>query len=227
MTRDDVVALLRRHQDALNRHDVDALTALYVDDAVIESPMFDAVRGREAIRQSFERLFTVFPDYAVSLSDADFLSDGERAATFGTVTATHSVELFGLPPTGQRIVYHAARLYTLRRGTIARERRLYDFRGVLERLEKTRLDRELVLASAVQNALCRSAHGGAFFDAVSASLPSADVGAQIAPIWLACRSARIDRGPIVRAKFSAASCLSVAGIARVFASPLSAARVCR
>jgi steroid delta-isomerase-like uncharacterized protein len=168
--------LLRRHQDALNRHDVPALVALYSDDAVLISPMFETVTGREAIGRSFERLFTIFPDYSIQMSDALSLFEGDRAAEFSTVTATHQVELFGLPPTGQRIEYHAARLFTLRGGQIAYEQRIYDFGGVLERLEKTRTDRELGLAKAVQAALCRTRHEGTFFEAVGSSLPCRAIG---------------------------------------------------
>jgi steroid delta-isomerase-like uncharacterized protein len=176
MTRDDVVALLRRHQDALNRHDVEALTALYSDDAAIESPMFDRVQGREAIRRSYERLFALFPDYTIEMRDALFIAEGDRAAEFSRVTATQRLDLFGLPPTGHPVEYHAARLFTLERERIASEQRIYDFRGVLERLEKARLDQELTVASAVQHTLCRTRHAGAFFDAVGSSLPCRAIG---------------------------------------------------
>jgi steroid delta-isomerase-like uncharacterized protein len=176
MTRDDVVALLRRHQDALNRHDVETLTALYVDDAVIESPMFDRVHGHDAIRRSFERLFAIFPDYTIEMRDALFIAEGDRAAEFSRVTGTQRLDLFGLPPTGQPVEYHAARLFTLAQDRIAYEQRIYDFRGVLERLEKARLDQELTVASAVQHTLCRTQHNGAFFDVVGSSLPCRAIG---------------------------------------------------
>jgi steroid delta-isomerase-like uncharacterized protein len=176
MTRDAVRQLLRRHQDALNRHNVADLMELYADDAVLESPMFDTVRGRDAIGRSFDRLFTIFPDFTVHMSDALFLADGDRAAEFSRVTGTHDVELFGLPPTGQVIEYNAARLFTLRGGVIVNEQRIYDFRGVLERLEKTRLDRELTMASVVQHALCRTRHHGQLFDTVGATLSCRAIG---------------------------------------------------
>jgi steroid delta-isomerase-like uncharacterized protein len=176
MTREQVRELLRRHQDALNRHDVPVLMSLYADDAVIESPMFETVRGPVAIRQSFERLFELFPDYSIEMSDALFISEGNRAAEFSRVTGTQRLELFGLPPTGQRVEYHAARLFTLRHGHIAYEQRIYDFRGVLERLEKARLDQELSVASAVQRTLCQTNHVGPFFEVVGSSLPCRAIG---------------------------------------------------
>lgn len=176
MTREQVRHILQQHQDALNRHDVDALTSLYAPDAVLESPMFETVRGRAAIRGSFERLFELFPDYAIEMSDALFISEGNRAAEFSRVTGTQRLELFGLPPTGQRVEYHAARLFTISKGLIANEQRIYDFRGVLERLEKARLDQELLVASAVQQTLCQIDHAGAFFEVVGSSLPCRAIG---------------------------------------------------
>ena len=176
MTREQVRSLLRQHQDALNRHDVQALTALYTDDARIESPMFDTVQGRAAIERSFERLFALFPDYTIEMRDALFIAEGNRAAEFSRVTATQRLDLFGLPPTDQRVEYYAARLFTFSGHHIASEQRIYDFKGVLERLEKVRVDRELALASAVQHTLCRRHHKGAFFEVVGSSLPCRAIG---------------------------------------------------
>jgi steroid delta-isomerase-like uncharacterized protein len=171
MTREQARLLLRRHQDALNRHDIKALSALYDEHAVVESPMFDTVRGRAAIERSFERLFELFPDYTIEMRDSLFIAEGERAAEFSAVTGTQTLELFGLPPTGQRVQYQAARLFTLADRLIVREQRVYDFRGVLERLEKARVDQELSVASAVQRTLCQTNHAGPFFEVVGSSLP--------------------------------------------------------
>ena len=172
MTRDEAQGILEHHRHALNRHDIDALTAMYAEDAVLESPMFKTVRGRAAIGESFERLFALFPDYSITMRDPLFIWEGDRAAEFSTVTGTQRVALFGLPPTGQPIEYHAARLFAFRDSLIAHEQRIYDFGGVLERLEKTRIDRELATASAVQQMLmARADLVGDFFDVARASLP--------------------------------------------------------
>jgi steroid delta-isomerase-like uncharacterized protein len=177
MTRDEVREMLRRHHEAVNLHDVRAVEALYADDALLVSPLFHSVHGRAAIGRSFERLFAIFPDYAITMQDELFIAEGPRAAQFGTVTATQRLELFGLPPTGQRIEYHAARLFTLRDGVIVYEQRLYDFGGVLERLEKTRVDRELTVASAVQQTLMARRHPTSVaFDVVGSSLPCRAIG---------------------------------------------------
>ncbi len=177
MTRGQVQTLLERHKEALNRHDIPALVALYSEDAVVTSPMFQTVRGRASIADSFQKLFTLWPDYQVRVQDALFISDGDRAAEFGSVMATHSAELFGLPPTGESIEYEFVRVYTLRDGQIVEERRLYDLIGILERLGKSQLERELGVAATIQRLLLpRTHHAGTFFEAVGASLPSRTIG---------------------------------------------------
>jgi steroid delta-isomerase-like uncharacterized protein len=172
MTREEAQLILRQHQDALNRHDVQALTALYAEDAVLESPMLKEIRGREAIGASYEHLFALFPDYVLTTRDLLFIADGDRAAEFTTVTGTLRAPLLGIPPTGQPIEYQAARLFTFRGGLIAQEQRVYDFGGVLERLDKTRTDRELATASAVQQMLmARTNLVGKFFEVARVSVP--------------------------------------------------------
>jgi steroid delta-isomerase-like uncharacterized protein len=177
MTRDDAKRTLERHRDALNRHDVGALCGLYAETAVLESPLFGTIRGRRAIGDSFIRLFDLFPDYAITMRDPLFLWEGTRAAEFSTVTGTQRTALFGLPPSRQAIEYHAARLFTFRDGLIEHEQRIYDFGGVLERLEKARTDRELATASAVQRLLmARADLTGDFFEVARASFPCRTIG---------------------------------------------------
>lgn len=177
MRRDRARALLEQHRLALNAHDIGTLASLYADDATLVSPMFETVRGKADIIRSYERLFTIFPDYTVTVRDALFITEGDRAAQFGSVTATQRVELFGLPPTGHRIEYHAARLFTFQDGLIGYEQRIYDLGGVLERLEKSRLDRELTMASVVQQRLmARRQRSHPAFEITGSSLPCRAIG---------------------------------------------------
>jgi len=177
VTRSQAERLLRRHQEALNRHDVAALCLLYAEDAVVVSPMFQVLRGRQAIGDAFEHLFAIFPGYRTEVSDAPFVHEGDRVAEFSAVAARHDVELFGLAPTGQPVEYRTARLFTFRDGLIVHEQRIYDFAGMVDRLEKARTDQELSTASAVQHTLFgRPSRSGPYYRMVAASLPSRAIG---------------------------------------------------
>jgi len=176
-TRHEVTALLRRHEQALNQHDVGALMPMYADDAVVTSPMFNTVRGRDGIEEAFVALFKLWPDYHVRVNDDFLIYEKNRAAEFGSVMATHSTTLFGLPPTGNRIEYEFVRLYTFRGSQIVEERRVYDLRGILEHLGRSQTDRELKVAGAIQRLLLpRTHHRGAHFEVKGASRPSRTIG---------------------------------------------------
>jgi serine phosphatase RsbU (regulator of sigma subunit) len=177
LNRDEALHLIHRFHDALNRHDVATLAAFYATDAVVVSPMFNTLYGRDAVRHSYEDLFRLAPDYRVQPDESLFLFEGERASDISTVTATHSNRLFGLAPTGHHIEYQIVRVITFRGSEIAHEQRLYDIAAVLERLEKARMDDELRVAADIQRTLLsRTDHRGDYFEAVGASLPSRSIG---------------------------------------------------
>jgi serine phosphatase RsbU (regulator of sigma subunit) len=175
MTREDALELVRRLQTAANRHDTGAIMACYADDAVAVSPQFSVLEGRAAIARAWDRLFSMLPDCAIDV--ADVLVDGDRIAIIGTVTATDRVGWFGLPATGSVIAYRINILCTILDGVIAREERIYDSAGVVERLQKALVDKELRTAAAVQRALLsRTEYVGRSCEAAGDSLPCRAIG---------------------------------------------------
>jgi len=150
---------------------------LYAEDAIVFSPIFKTLTGRDAIRRSFEEFFRLAPDYSVFPEDPPFIHEGDRVAEVSTASATYSEVLFGLQPTGRRIEYQIVRLLTFLDGQIVVEQRLYDLAGVLDRLEKSRVDDELKVASDIQRTLlARTRHIGAHFEAEGRSRPSRAIG---------------------------------------------------
>ncbi len=51
--------------------------------------------------------------------------------TVVSIEATHIGEFLGMPPTGKRFIMPAVFFYQLENGKIVRERRIYDFTGLL------------------------------------------------------------------------------------------------
>jgi steroid delta-isomerase-like uncharacterized protein len=132
MTRAEAVAFFEEQQREWTSRDADALTRRYTADGTIISPMFRTVQGRDAIHQSYRSLFTTFPDWEY-VGDAP-LVDGDRIAQPFVVHATHSGEFFGLPGSGRAFDITGIRIFEIRDGLIAWERRLYDFTGLLIQL---------------------------------------------------------------------------------------------
>jgi steroid delta-isomerase-like uncharacterized protein len=175
MSREAVFGAVRNLMAAASRRDIERLLAAYAEDAVAVSPVFGVVKGRHAIAATWQTLFSTFADFSFDVSDV--LVDGGRVAVLSTVETTDRIGWFGLPPTGQRIVYRLVLLFTVVDDKIVRDERIYDSTGILERLEKARLDKELRLAADVQHALLpRTMHVGPFCETVGDSLPCRAIG---------------------------------------------------
>ena len=62
MTRDEIMAIMARRVDALERRDIEALTELHAPDGVIESPLAGGMaRGHDAIANVYRTFFDAFP----------------------------------------------------------------------------------------------------------------------------------------------------------------------
>jgi steroid delta-isomerase-like uncharacterized protein len=123
---------LAQQAEAWRRRDATALAAGYAPDAVVSSPMFARAEGRAAIEHSFTSLFRTFPDWDITLDEP--CVDGNRAMQAGKVRATQSGDFMGLPPMGRRTEFECVLMFEIADGLIARERRVYDFTGVLIQL---------------------------------------------------------------------------------------------
>ena len=195
-TREEALEMVQQLKEAGGRRDLAPLMALYADDAVALSPVFGEVKGRTRIAATWETLFSTFSDIRIEISD--ILIDGDRVAVLSTIRTTDRLGWFGLPATGAPITYRLVLLWTVAGGKIIRDERIYDSAGVVERLEKARLDKELRTAGDVQRALlsqhalsnryCESvgdsvacrAIGGDFFEFID--LPCGDLGIAIGDI---------------------------------------------
>ena len=79
--------------------------------------------------QVFRTYFVAFPDLAIDVGDV--LVDGHRATVLATFTGTDHGGFMGMPPTGRHVVIPVVFLYEFKDGKIVRDRRMYDFTGLL------------------------------------------------------------------------------------------------
>ena len=130
MTREQIVGVLNAMQRAWNSRDSVALASAHTDDGVVYSPIFGAVHGKAAIEKSYRDLFLGFADW--TFEPVELVVDGLRAAQLFNVSATHTSEMFGMPPSHRRFKIQGVLVFEFREeGKIAVERRLYDFTGLL------------------------------------------------------------------------------------------------
>jgi steroid delta-isomerase-like uncharacterized protein len=119
---------------AWNAHDVDAVAAVFAEDAVLREAGSAAVlHGRAAIRARAVALISAFPD--IHLERVDLLIDGERHADRWIMTGTHRGELFGIPPTGRKVRVEGATFTRMgAHGLVIEDIHFVDTAGLLTQL---------------------------------------------------------------------------------------------
>lgn len=129
MTRDEMVDLTDRWRTALEGRGLDGFARLYAADAVVESPLGGMVNSPARLRQAFETFFATFPDATFTFEPPCI--DGARAILIATMAGTHVGEISGLPASGKPFRLHIVFALDARDGLIVRDRRIYDFTGLL------------------------------------------------------------------------------------------------
>ena len=125
-----MVAFFARRQEALHRLDAAMLANLHAEDGVLESPLAGGVaQGREAIEQVYRTFFTSFS--TATIDQEQLVIDGNTAASLLHINGTKSGGVMGLPPTERPFSLMLVSLCELKDGFIIRERRVYDFTGLL------------------------------------------------------------------------------------------------
>jgi len=129
MTRDEILALMKRRQAALAARDAGALAATHAETGCVASPMGGVLEGRAEIERVTRRFFAAFPD--VASEQDELLIDGDRVVVIARHTGTHAGDFMGLPATGRTVDFQIAYLMTVADGLVVEERRIYDFTGLL------------------------------------------------------------------------------------------------
>jgi steroid delta-isomerase-like uncharacterized protein len=130
--------ILNRLQDAINRHDANAVAALYAQDAVVEDPFQNQpLRGRDSIRKDADEFLKAFPNMQFRFSNA--ASNGSMVGAEVDFTGTHTGPITGpqgtIQPTGRSVrIRGAAFARVSPEGLIMEEHRYYDTADFLQQL---------------------------------------------------------------------------------------------
>jgi len=192
MAPEEVQALCARWTASLNRHDTEDLTSNYAEDCVVESPLFGRIIGHEALRMSWNSIWSAFPDLTIEVSNP--LIAGDQVVLTFLSHGTDTGGFLGQDPTRKPYRLLAVFLFTLRDNRIIHERRFYDSGGWLLQLagqdytvegaqlyhatlSRALLERELSMASEIQQALLPpSRHEANGYEIAAASVPCRTIG---------------------------------------------------
>ena len=128
LSRDEILALFARRQEAYDDLDAAALAADYAEDVVIESPM-SGRHGKADAERNLRALFDAFLDLKATFEPP--VVDGQHVAVIGMCEGTNMGGFMGLTPSGRGFKLRTVMMFELRGGKIVREQRIYDFTGML------------------------------------------------------------------------------------------------
>jgi steroid delta-isomerase-like uncharacterized protein len=131
-SRDEILALFKRRHEALDSLDAPALAMQYTEDCTVESPVAGVIHGRPGVERVYRAWFEAFLD--METEPQQLLIDGEHAVEVLQVEGTHIGEFMRLPASGKRFHFSAVCVFNFKGLLIERERRIYDFTGLLVQL---------------------------------------------------------------------------------------------
>ena len=128
LTRDEILAMFTRRQEAFDDLDAAALAADYADDVVIESPMSGS-HGKAEAERNLRAFFDAFMDLKATFEPP--VVDGQHVAVIGMCEGTNMGGFMGMPPSSRGFKIRTVMMFELRGNKIVREQRIYDFTGML------------------------------------------------------------------------------------------------
>lgn len=128
LTHDEIAAMFARRQDAFDDLDAAALASDYADDVVIESPM-SGTHGKAEAERNLRAFFDAFMDLKAVWEPP--VIDGQHVAVIGMCEGTNMGGFMGMPPSSRGFKLRIVMIFDLQGGKIVRERRIYDFTGML------------------------------------------------------------------------------------------------
>jgi steroid delta-isomerase-like uncharacterized protein len=132
MTHAEIEAFFDRRQIAYDDLDAATLAEDYAEDCIVDSPTGGTHSGRAAVQKVLQAVFDGFLDMKTRTDN--LVIDGNHVAQSMSIEGTNLGGFLGLPASGKPFRLAAVFLYELKDRKIVRERRIYDFTGMLTQI---------------------------------------------------------------------------------------------
>jgi steroid delta-isomerase-like uncharacterized protein len=127
-------AIVRRYlEEVFAEGNLEAIPELFAADYVEHDPASaEAIRGHEGVRRDLAVYQTAFSDVEITVEDQ--IAEGDAVATRATLRGTHVEELFGIPPTGNRVTVTGIVIQRMTDGKLTKGWWNWDTLGLLRQL---------------------------------------------------------------------------------------------
>jgi steroid delta-isomerase-like uncharacterized protein len=133
MSAEENKTTMRRYLDVFEQGNIDLLDELLAPDYVNRTPATpDLPTGPEGVKGVVSMFRSAMPDLRVVVED--MIAEGDKVATRYTLEGTHEGELFGVPPTGQRLSIKSMTVERVSEGQIREHWRVTDNLDMMQQL---------------------------------------------------------------------------------------------
>ena len=134
MSAEESKATIRRYLDVFEQgNNLDILDELLAPDYINHTPATpDLPTGPEGVKGVVTMFRSAMPDLRVIVQD--MIAEGDKVATRYTLEGTHRGELFGVPPTGQRLSIKSISVERVLEGKIREHWRVTDSLDMMQQL---------------------------------------------------------------------------------------------
>ena len=133
MSAEESKATMGRYFDVFEQGNVALLDELLAPDYINHTPATpDLPTGPEGVKGVVTMFRSAMPDLRVVVED--MIAEGDKVATRYTLEGTHQGELFGVPPTGQRLNIKSITVERVSEGKIREHWRVTDSLDMMQQL---------------------------------------------------------------------------------------------
>ena len=133
MSPEENKAIVRRFWGVWEEGNIDLVDELLAPDYLNHTPASpDQPTGPEGVKGLVAMFRSAMPDLKVIIED--MIAEGEKVATYYTLEGTHEGELFGVPPTGQRLSIKSIAVERVSDGRIREHWRVTDSLDMMQQL---------------------------------------------------------------------------------------------
>ena len=130
----NALEVIQRFIDAFNRHDADAVNALYAEGVTYYNPRFDHPLKEKALADFNKSVLTAYPDLRFEMISSGDIGGGLGATQLMLHGAHTGPFMDGTPPTGRTVAYPGASFVQVEGDKIRSEHVYLDRQTVLEQL---------------------------------------------------------------------------------------------
>jgi steroid delta-isomerase-like uncharacterized protein len=133
MSAEESKATMHRYLGVFEQGNIDVLDELLAPDYINHTPATpDLPTGPEGVKGVVSMFRSAMPDLRVVVED--MIAEGDKVATRYTLEGTHEGELFGVPPTGQRLSIKSFTVERVSEGKIREHWRVSDNLDMMQQL---------------------------------------------------------------------------------------------